>query len=213
MVVDDEAVLLLGVHVIPCVGETPVHAGDGLEQAVLAQRTVEVERLLDRRIEAGQQHIDDDENLRLPLWVDKGVGNLVAVELARRLELRAVVGSRCDDRVGAQAKVVQMSGVAQRGCASRSDDLRLEAVWADLRLEVVGDVQGDHLDAPRCPGYRLLVGVAAAYPHLHIVGLIAEQRVEQHVQRLRPVDGQLGQPRLVPDGDRGAVGFTDCGIV
>ena len=39
----------------------PVGAGDGLQQRVLAQLLVDVHHLLDRRIEAGQQHVADDQ--------------------------------------------------------------------------------------------------------------------------------------------------------
>ncbi len=52
-VVDDEAAVLVLGH--------PVHPGDGLQQVVLPQLLVDVHHLLDRRVEAGQQHVADDQ--------------------------------------------------------------------------------------------------------------------------------------------------------
>ena len=206
MVVDDEAVGLVGGHPVLLVGEAPVHPGDGLEQPVLPQRPVQVQRLLHRRVEASKQHVDHDQRLRLPLRIDEGVDDLLLVELAGCLELRPVVGSSRDDGIGAQAEAVQALGVAQSGGPTRRDDLRLEPIGPHLRLEVLGDVQGDHLNTPLRLGDRLLVGVAAANLRLDLGRLVAEHGLVQPVQGLRPLDGELGQPRLVPDGHRRAVG-------
>ncbi len=53
-VVDDQAVRL-------AVGRA-VHARDRLEQRVLLQRRVQVHDLLDGRVEAGEQHVADDQD-------------------------------------------------------------------------------------------------------------------------------------------------------
>ncbi len=70
---------------------------------------------------------------------------------------------------------------------------------------MLGDVQGDHLDATLRLGHRLPVGVPAAYFLPNAVGLFLEHGGEEVVQRRRPLDGQLRQAGLVPDGDCGAV--------
>ena len=54
-VVDDQAVGLL-------VPVRAVHAGDGLQQGVLLERRVEIHDLLDRRVEAGEQHVAHDQH-------------------------------------------------------------------------------------------------------------------------------------------------------
>ena len=42
--------------------EDPVDPRDGLEQAVIAHRLVDVERVEHRRVEAGQPHVFDDDD-------------------------------------------------------------------------------------------------------------------------------------------------------
>ena len=173
---------------------------------MLPQRPIEIKHLFGRCVEAGEQHVDHDQRLRFPLWVDESVGDLLVFEFARGRELRAVVGGRRDDGIGRDAEVIQMPGISQGGGPARCHDLRLEAVRANPRLEVLRDVEGDHLDAAFSFGHSLLVGVAAAYPRLHLVGFVAEHRLEQLVQRIRPLDGQLREPRLVQNGNRRAIG-------
>ena len=56
-VVDDQAVRLL-------LAVGAVRAADGLEQGVVLQRLVEVHRLQDRRVEAGEQLGGDDQELQ-----------------------------------------------------------------------------------------------------------------------------------------------------
>ena len=52
MIVDDEAVGLLCGNPVLLMGEAPVHPGDCLEQPVLPQCPVQVQRLLHRRVKA-----------------------------------------------------------------------------------------------------------------------------------------------------------------
>ena len=54
-VVHDQAVGLL-------VALRAVDAGDGLEQRVFLERGVQIHDLLDRGVEAGQQHVADDQD-------------------------------------------------------------------------------------------------------------------------------------------------------
>ena len=42
----------------------PVHAGDSLQQRVIAHRLVQIHRVEDRRIETGEQFFRDDQNFR-----------------------------------------------------------------------------------------------------------------------------------------------------
>ena len=69
-VVDDQAVRLR-------LAVGPVRAADRLEQRVVAQRLVEVHRLQDRRVEAGQQLGGDDEDLQRIGWVAEAVEQLL----------------------------------------------------------------------------------------------------------------------------------------
>ena len=70
----------------------PVDAGDGLQQHVVAHRLVEVHAVEDRRVEAGQQLLGDDQDLRLLVRLRKAlrtaslvlVGDLVLAERGRR---------------------------------------------------------------------------------------------------------------------------------
>ena len=54
---------------------------------MLADRAVEVEDLLDWRVEAGDQLVDDDEDLRLAVGVRERPDDLVLVQIADHLEL------------------------------------------------------------------------------------------------------------------------------
>ena len=74
-------------------GEAPVHPGDGLEQPVFPQSSVQVQRLLHWRVEASKQHVDHDQRLRLPLRIDEGVDDLLLVELAGRLNSGPSLGA------------------------------------------------------------------------------------------------------------------------
>ena len=105
VVVDHEAVGLLGRDAILRAGEAAIHARDRLQQRVLADRAVEVEDLFDGRVEAGDQLVDDDEDLRLAVRVGELSDDLVLVQFARHLELGAVVVGRRDDRVGGEPEV------------------------------------------------------------------------------------------------------------
>ena len=111
-------------------------------------------------------------------------------------------------------KSVQVGGVAQGGGAAGRYHLGLEPIGAHLVLVVLGDVQGNHLDAPLRLGHRFLVGVPAAYPFsARSRRFFTEHGVEQPVQALRPFNGQFGQPRFVEDRDAVAPSATDWGMV
>ena len=60
--VEHEAVRLHHLRRFVLVG--PVHARDRLQQRVVAHRLVEIHRVEDRRVEAGQQLLGDDQDLR-----------------------------------------------------------------------------------------------------------------------------------------------------
>ena len=92
VIVNHQAVVLLGEHLLVLMGEPPVHPGHRLEEAVLSQRAAQVEHLLDRRVEPCEQHVHDHQDIGLTVRVDEGVGDLVLVEPKGILEFRAVVG-------------------------------------------------------------------------------------------------------------------------
>src|SRR5439155_9947892 len=77
--VDDVAVIL--VVAIEAIG-----AADGLEQVVVAQFVIEVDVRAARRIEAGQQLADNDQQLHVRRLLDKAALGLVLV-LPGRLSL------------------------------------------------------------------------------------------------------------------------------
>ena len=70
---------------------------------------------------------------------------------------------------------------------------------------MLGDVEGDGLNALGRLRDALLVCVATADLGARLLGLFAEERFEQAVERLRTLDVQLGQARLVVDGHGSAV--------
>ena len=72
--VDDVAVVLV-------VAIEPVGAADGLEQVVVAQLVVEVDVGAARRIEAGQQLADHDQQLQVRRLLDEAALGLVLVLL------------------------------------------------------------------------------------------------------------------------------------
>ena len=86
-VVDDETVRLL-------VAVGAVRAADGLEQRVVAQRLVEVHRLEDGRVEAGQQLGRDDEELQRIVRIAEAIEELLLLVARAGVGLEALVVTR-----------------------------------------------------------------------------------------------------------------------
>ena len=86
--IEDEAVRLHHLRRLVLIG--PVHARDGLEQRVVAHRLVEIHRVEDRRVEAGEQLLGDDQDLR-PL---ADLGEVLA-DLLLASSRRGATSSRC----------------------------------------------------------------------------------------------------------------------
>ena len=86
-----------------------------------------------------------------------------------------------------------------------SHHLGLEAVRLDLLPKMFGNIEGDGFDTPSRLRDAFLVCVAAANLRARLLGLLAEEGLEEEVERLRALDVQLGKARLVVDGDGGAV--------
>ncbi|MCY4635210.1 MAG: hypothetical protein OXG04_12025, partial [Acidobacteria bacterium] len=77
-----------------------VHAGDGLEQRVLLERRVEIHDLLDRHVEAGEQHVAHDQDGQRVVPVLEPFDEPVLLFLAQmpaRQPLLVVVARRHDD--------------------------------------------------------------------------------------------------------------------
>ena len=110
MVVDHQAVVLLGGHPIMLVREAPVHPGHRLQQPVLAEGAVQVEHLLDRGVKPGEQHVHHHQDLGVAVRVDEGVGDLGLGQAPGLLEFRPVAGRRRDDGIGAHPEVVEVIG-------------------------------------------------------------------------------------------------------
>ena len=134
-VVHHKAVGLLGRGAVLFVGETAVDAGNSLQQPMLAQRTIQVEHLLQRRVEATEEHVDHHQHLRLAVRIFEIVGDLPLVQFPCDLELGAVVVAGGDDEVSAHAAAPQLFGVAEGGGPAGSDHLRLEPVGTHLSLK------------------------------------------------------------------------------
>ena len=107
------------------------------------------------------------------------------------LELDAIAGCSGDDGVGPNLKIVQVLGVAQCGRSARCHHLGFEPVGLHLTLEVVHDVQSDHLDAFVGFGDGFSIGVTPFHHGLHLFRFPAEHRIKQAIQRVRSLDGQF----------------------
>ena len=82
--VDDVAVVL----VVPV---EPVRPADGLEQGVVPQLAVEIDVRAARRVEAGQELADDDQELQVRRLLDETALRLVLVLLRRLAPLQDVL--------------------------------------------------------------------------------------------------------------------------
>ena len=225
--VDDVAVVLV-------VAVEPVGAADRLEQVVVAQLVVEVDVRAARRVEAGQQLADHDQQLHVRRLLDEAalglvlvlLGGLAVLEDVLRVgvELVALVAvgrlardrvvvrlvRRDDPAVRAEARVLEqpvvVAGVVDR---RRHQDRRAAVVvQARLEAEVLDDVGDD-----------ALLALAGAHQLLHRRPALAQHRLLEVVQALglllEPlVDGGLrGQPlrhvaRLVLEVEDDAVGHA-----
>ncbi len=89
--VEHEAVRLD--HLLPLVLVGPVHPRDRLQQRVVAHRLVEIHRVEDRRVEAGQQLLGDDQDLRVFADLGEVLADLLLLLLVEvpLLQLRRVV--------------------------------------------------------------------------------------------------------------------------
>ena len=185
----------------------PVHAGDGLEQGVLLERRIEVHHLLDRRVEAGEQHVahhQDGERVGVVLEpFDKPVLLVLAQVPARQPRLVVVARRHDHGRLGS-VQPVQRLLVGDGGVAARCDHLGLESVGGDESREVVDKVQADRLDAARSAGDGLLGGEALLDDGAFVLGAVGEDAVEDLIDGL-PDDLQLREPALVEDGHRRSV--------
>ena len=170
----------------------------------LLERRVEIHDLLDRRVEAGEQHVADDQDAQRILRILELLDRLVLLVLAEvpARELRLVVVARRHDQGRLRAvQPVQRLLVGDRGVAARRDHLRLEAARVDELRVVVDEVQADRLDAARRAGNRLLGGEALLDGGPLVFGAVGKDVVEDLVNRL-PDDLQLRQPALVEDRHR-----------
>ena len=141
-VVDDVAVGLV-------VAVEPVDSADGLEQAVVAHLLVDVEVGRARRVEAGQQLVDDDEQAHLAGLVDEAALDVLLelLDPQHRLVGRLVEVVRQHlpiDVVLPQLLVVALAGVllgdrgGVRDVAGDDGDLALEAGLDEQLVELAG---------------------------------------------------------------------------
>ena len=99
-----------------------VHAGDGLEQRVLLERRVEIHDLLDRHVEAGEQHVAHDQDGQRVVPVLEPFDEPVLLFLAQmpaRQPLLVVVARRHDDGRLGTVQPIQRLLAGDRGVAAR----------------------------------------------------------------------------------------------
>jgi len=207
--VDDVAVVLV-------VAVEPICAADGLKQVVVVQLVVEVDVRAARRIEAGQQLADDDQQLHVRRFLNEAalgfvlvlIGGLalledvlrVGVELVALVTIRGLLGDRRSDRlVGGNDPAVRsercvlqqpivVAGVVDR---CRDQDRRATVVVQPrLEAEVLDDVGDD-----------ALLAFAGTHQLLHRRPALAQDRLLEVVQSLgfllEPlVDGGPGREPL-----------------
>ena len=134
-----------------------VGAADRLQQGVVAQRLVEVHRLQDRRVEAGQQLGGDDEDLQRVVGVAEAVEQRLLLVLGRARSASATRADRSARRVITTAlassgrMLVERLLVEDARLAVVDDDLRLEAVRLDVLLEVLRRCRRRSRRAARAP--------------------------------------------------------------
>ena len=199
-VVDHQSVVLV-------VGAA-VHAGDRLEEAVLPQRRVEVHDLLDRGVEAGEQHVADDQDRERVTALLEALHQpvlLLAGEMPVGEALGVVVLRRHDQRRLGGVQAVEGLLVGRGRIPAHRHHLGLEAVGLDIVAVVLEEVEADGLDPPRGAGDGLLGGVALLDRGAFLLGAVGEHGVEDLVDALAD-DLQVREPRLVEDRHRGVVG-------
>ena len=174
---------------------------------MVAQRLVEVHRLQDRRVEAGEQLRGDDQDLERVGGIAEAVEQLllgVPVTAVGRVLVLAAVHRHDDVRRLRRQVLVERLLVEHAALAVEGHDLRPEAARRHLLLEVPGDVGADLLDA-----------LGGLHEHGHLRGGLGElvpvevaeaagELLERLVDRVL-VDVQLEQPRLEVERHRCAV--------
>ena len=147
--IEDEAVGLH--HFLRLVLVGAVHQGDGLQQGVVAHRFVEIHRVEHRSVEAGEQFLGDDENLRHLVELAEALADLplllrVEVEF---LEQRGVVVAAGIDDLGILGREELIEGVlvVGAGFAVHANEEGLVAKRLDVLAVVLGDKLRHLLDA------------------------------------------------------------------
>ena len=144
---------------------------------MLLEGRVEVHHLLDRRVEAGEQHVADHQHGQPVVAILEPLDRLVLLVLAQvpaRQPLLVVVARRHDEgRLGAVQPVERLLE-GDRGVAARRDHLGLESVRGDELREVVDQVEADCLDAARRARDRLLGGEALLDGGAFVLGAVGE---------------------------------------
>ncbi len=119
--IEDEAVGLH--HLLRLVLVGAIHPGDGLQQGVVAHRLVEIHGVEHGRVEAGEQFLGDDENLRLLVELAEALADL---PLLLRVEVEFLE----------QGGVVVVAGVNDLGILGREELIeRLLVVGAGFAID------------------------------------------------------------------------------
>ena len=139
--IEHEAVRLH--HLLRLVLVGAVHPGDGLQQGVVAHRLVEIHGVEHGRVEAGEQLLGDDQDLRLLVELAEALADLplllrVEVEFLQQLGVVVAAGVNHFGILGRQ-ELVERVLVMRAGLAVHADEEGLVAERLDVLAVVLRD--------------------------------------------------------------------------
>ena len=201
------------------VAEYPVHAGNGLHEAVAPHRLVHVHRVKARRIEARQPHVADEDDLERIARIPEPLGQRLAPGLVPDVGLPVCGvggGARHDDLDRAPVVLVTLPSRAQghdlavqlhADPAAHAHDHRLAVHGREPVLEVAHQIPRQELEAPlrADQGFELRPLRLELLLALDLLSLgdLFEARIDPGALGLPELE--LEEPRLVVDGYGGSV--------
>ena len=193
-----------------------IDAGDGLDQVVFPERLVDVQHRIARLVEAGQQPVDDNQQVRLAIpgktvqdpplvafliVADMGVPPLLHLGQLAFIDFQIAfpaIRRRNHDGAADQAGIVEIALVADRIQLAEHRHLpfQAQAQLLDVLAEMAGNIPGDQLDAVGRTVNRPLVGEFLLQVGALGSGKPGRDLLEPAVHRVL-VNRQLGHPLLI----------------